>query len=1235
MSRAIAFAALSGFLAAIAACTPKLEIPAGSKVSCADNGQCPAGRICHSGYCVDPGSVDTVPPDLAAPPVVTPSIGKAGATFVVAVTSTKNLLQPPSLVLGLDVPVEVTCVLASGRSYTCPYTATGNENGGAGGLVSFDVRLLDTSYNEVVKRLAGALRLDFRPPDVLPGSASLVLIPPAANPLRTLGAAGSGTTIHVAFTVDEALASDPAVTGAGPGTSLVFSKLGAAGESFVFEYVLADPSPGQGTYAVDVTLTDVAGNVAIRTLSLPGAGLVVDTVPPAAPATGTANAVVYDRVPWGSQATSGSPRFDVSGAVGAVEGNAVVQVFDGPDPATAAELGRGAAATNGSFAPISVGRADHVVVYVAAVDAAGNRSPLSDVRDIRWTATLDGKVPGSAIENPTRLVSTPWLAPVAAQDPGIAVEPDQASLDAVKLPDSSSLTRAAEQRWLQRNAASAGPLRRYKHTMAYDSDRGKMMVFGGFATDTARDQNDLWEWDGAAGLWTDRTPVGLRPGPSQAAVMVYDQRRARMLMFVGDDDLTGGTATWEWDPATGFWFDRSPPGGSPSPTGRTFFAMAYDAARGTAVLFGGTSAVTYADRNDTWEWDGAAGAWTQRLPDGDANSPGARDDMAMAYDSARGKVVLWGGYGGSGADDTWEWDGNAGTWTHVVAAIGPTSDGEARMAYDAARQKLVLWGGGNWTTSRTLWEYDPAGPSWNDRTPAGTLPCGVEDVGLAYDVGRGRTVLFGGVGSSCPGNVYTNQVWDWIGSAVASPGTWTNRTVSTSSVPIGRKNHAMAYDPVRRKVVLYGGGTDGGLAGGAWTPLSDTWEMDPDTGTWTLRTPASNPGPRDSMAMAFDPARKTIILFGGTRYTPGPPASYNPDAETWEWNGVTGTWTKLTPATSPSARASQAMVTYVRGGVGKILMFGGVGSSFPAGNDTTWEWDGAIGNWSNPTFSSGGIPDTRFNPGLAWDSDRQRVMMYGGYDALFGAPYNRNDLWEWSGTAWTTYTIANPPPLRTASFGFVYDLARRKLVLWGGEDPTSYNAMGDIWEWDATTTTWANRTPSSGVLPARYSLGAWYDPVRRAPTMFGGAGNFWEAFKQDTWEWQPGDQARPALVWTVPWGASGEKNARFLAVDVSASAAGLGSDTSYPAAVVSGASILGWDHLGGGWRTLASNASGGAPAPMTYGTVDPVDLARILPGTALYAAIAVVPVGLNQKGTALSHVKLDYLELVVTYRRGP
>ena len=66
--------------------------------------------------------------------------------------------------------------------------------------------------------------------------------------------------------------------------------------------------------------------------------------------------------------------------------------------------------------------------------------------------------------------------------------------------------------------------------------------------------------------------------------------------------------------------------------------MAYDSQRGRVVLFGG-----YGDSGglaDTWEWDGST--WVERTP---ATSPPARSGHAMAYDSQRGRVVLFGGYG--------------------------------------------------------------------------------------------------------------------------------------------------------------------------------------------------------------------------------------------------------------------------------------------------------------------------------------------------------------------------------------------------------------------------------------------------------------------------------------------------------------------------------------------------------------------------------------------------------------
>jgi hypothetical protein len=66
----------------------------------------------------------------------------------------------------------------------------------------------------------------------------------------------------------------------------------------------------------------------------------------------------------------------------------------------------------------------------------------------------------------------------------------------------------------------------------------------------------------------------------------------------------------------------------------------------------------------------------------------------MAYDAATGNVVLFGGFHGRRSDllaDTWTWDGS--TWTKQSPATSPPGHGGGSMAYDAASGNAVLFGG--------------------------------------------------------------------------------------------------------------------------------------------------------------------------------------------------------------------------------------------------------------------------------------------------------------------------------------------------------------------------------------------------------------------------------------------------------------------------------------------------------------------------------------------------------------
>src|SRR6478752_192482 len=87
------------------------------------------------------------------------------------------------------------------------------------------------------------------------------------------------------------------------------------------------------------------------------------------------------------------------------------------------------------------------------------------------------------------------------------------------------------------------------------------------------------------------------------------------------------------------------------PSARGEFGFAFDSARNVSVLFGGSNNLNFNGVNSqTWEWNGTA--WNNPSNTG----PSTRCDQAMAFDSARGVVVSFGGYRGTYLADTWEWN---------------------------------------------------------------------------------------------------------------------------------------------------------------------------------------------------------------------------------------------------------------------------------------------------------------------------------------------------------------------------------------------------------------------------------------------------------------------------------------------------------------------------------------------------------------------------------------------------
>src|SRR5262249_38248952 len=143
--------------------------------------------------------------------------------------------------------------------------------------------------------------------------------------------------------------------------------------------------------------------------------------------------------------------------------------------------------------------------------------------------------------------------------------------------------------------------------------------------------NQTLEWDGAA--WRPRATAHPAP-PRLDQMLAYDRVRRCTLMFGGQEQVGISTVVmsdtlWQYD---GNDWKKCATGGPP---GRIEHAMAFDSGRGRVVLFGGWSS---ADLGDTWEWDGKA--WTQLTP---STAPQPRIQTAMAFHAATGQIILFGG----------------------------------------------------------------------------------------------------------------------------------------------------------------------------------------------------------------------------------------------------------------------------------------------------------------------------------------------------------------------------------------------------------------------------------------------------------------------------------------------------------------------------------------------------------------------------------------------------------------
>lgn len=319
-------------------------------------------------------------------------------------------------------------------------------------------------------------------------------------------------------------------------------------------------------------------------------------------------------------------------------------------------------------------------------------------------------------------------------------------------------------------------------------------------------------------------------------------------------------------------------------------------------------------------------------------------------------------------------------WTNVTgsAAGALPTNLVGSLAYDAADGYLVFFG-----IARGSDGYEPLAQTWTYASGAWinltanltASPSPRYGEGFAYDAADGYLVLFGGFdpesSANSSGYGHPTDTWTFVG------GQWTDRTATAGAAPPPEFGPAMTYDASAGVVLLAAfnrtAATHGDSVFETWTYHAGAWTHQP-AGTGAL------PGGREQATLAYDPADRESVLFGGTYVADNTTTGlvYN---DTWVYRS--GSWANVTAVGAPAPFPSERPATAIAPGGHPILIggydpaacqYGLVAGCTP---NATWLFDN--GTWNNLGSLAPVAPPlgAAQQDSLAWDPATNATVLVG------------------------------------------------------------------------------------------------------------------------------------------------------------------------------------------------------------------------------------------------------------------
>jgi hypothetical protein len=357
------------------------------------------------------------------------------------------------------------------------------------------------------------------------------------------------------------------------------------------------------------------------------------------------------------------------------------------------------------------------------------------------------------------------------------------------------------------------------------------------------------------------------------------------------------------------------------------------------------------------------------------------------------------------------------------------------------------------------------------------------------------SILVIGCGTSTPRSSSRGETSSTSTSTVAKGSNAQDvMTARLAVAPSPRIAVSMAFDPLTKSVVLFGGY-------GPYGTLADTWSWD---GTqWRQQHPSASASSRAEAAMVYDPALRQVLMLSGEADVPltdpcqrranrtpvcVPPTTFRalgPGTDLWGWDGHG--WSRRLAAETGAPDPAGGMVSQPDG---TVLVVAGT---------STWTYDGQ--GWTNRTHGS----DAQWTPvGLAIDPTTLQLVAVERYQPGVCMPHSGCSqpaymrTFTWTGTAWKDVAdvgTPNPANANQRISNLVADPTNGGLLMLAADHSTWERSSNGHWHQLAT----AAQSP-----PALDRMTLVADPAARQVVGFGGAhpgpGTAFDA-DNDTWVW--------------------------------------------------------------------------------------------------------------------------------------